>query len=178
MKKLKIQKQSKQTTQLTRRDEIGVLKDGQNDALPEGEKDDRLDGEELPDGIVGREEVSRGVVEEDQSVEGQADADVVDHDDVEVARVGAPVAVAVLAEGLQNERGKGHDRLDGAELQRRLLAEAQKANRVGAPAQAAGAVGPAGANWLPPNLRHDVPLAAQVLIAEAEEVVDDKGCIG
>ena len=152
-----------------------MLKDGENDALPEGEKDDRLDGEELPDGVVGREEVPGGVVEEDQAVEGQRDADVVDGDDVEVAGVGAPVAVAVLPEGLQHQRREGHDRLHGAELQRRLLAEAEKADGVGPPLQAAGAVVPAGANGFAANLRHDVALAAQVLVAEAEEVVDDEG---
>jgi hypothetical protein len=38
--------------------------------LPEGEKDDRFDGEELDDRIKGTEQVSRGKVEQEQSVQG------------------------------------------------------------------------------------------------------------
>ena len=47
-----------------------------------------------------------------EAVEGEADADVVDDGDVEVARVGAQVAVVVLVAGLEDERGGGEYGLD------------------------------------------------------------------
>lgn len=59
------------------------------------------------------------------------------------------VSVLVLAVGLQDDGDDGHERLDHAELQRGLLAEAQEADGVGLPPQAAGAVhaaGPDGGN--------------------------------
>lgn len=52
--------------------------------LPEGEEDDRLDHEELEHGAVGDEQVAGGEVEEEESVEGQADRDVVDDGHVQV----------------------------------------------------------------------------------------------
>lgn len=53
--------------------------------MPEGEEDDGLDHEELEHGAVGDEQVAGGEVEEEESVEGQADGDVVDDGHVEVA---------------------------------------------------------------------------------------------
>lgn len=53
--------------------------------LPEGEEDDRLDHKKLEDGAIGTEELPCGEVEEEESVERQADRDVVDDGDVEVA---------------------------------------------------------------------------------------------
>lgn len=53
--------------------------------MPEREKDDRLDHEELEDGAVGTEQLPGGKVEEEEGVEGQADGDVVDDGHVEVA---------------------------------------------------------------------------------------------
>ena len=43
--------------------------------------------------------------------------------------------------------------------------------------QAAGTVHAAGLDGLAPDLRHDVAFAAQVLVAEGQEVVDDKGFV-
>lgn len=57
--------------------------------LPEREEDDGLDGEELEDGLEGLQELPGGEVEKEQGVEGQADGDVVDEGDVEVATVDA-----------------------------------------------------------------------------------------
>lgn len=57
--------------------------------LPEGEEDDGLDGEEFEDGFKGLQELPGGEVEEEQGVESQADGDVVDEGDVEVAAVDA-----------------------------------------------------------------------------------------
>lgn len=53
--------------------------------LPEGEKDDRLDHEELEHGVVGDEQLTRGKVEEEESVERQTDRYVVDNGHVQVA---------------------------------------------------------------------------------------------
>lgn len=57
--------------------------------LPEREEDDGLDGEELEDGLEGLQELPGGEVEKEQGVEGQADGDVVDEGEVEVATVDA-----------------------------------------------------------------------------------------
>lgn len=53
--------------------------------MPEGEKDDGLDHEELKDWAVGTEQLPRGEVEEEEGVKGQADRDVVDDGHVEVS---------------------------------------------------------------------------------------------
>lgn len=52
--------------------------------MPEGEKDDGLDHEELEDWAVGTEQLPRGEVEKEEGVKGQADGDVVDDGHVEV----------------------------------------------------------------------------------------------
>lgn len=53
--------------------------------LPEGEKDDWLDHEELEHGVVRDEQLTCGEVEEEESVERQTDGDVVDNGHVQVA---------------------------------------------------------------------------------------------
>lgn len=58
---------------------------GKRLTLPEGEKNDGLDHEELEDGAVGAKQVPGGKVEEEEGIEGQADGDVVDDGHVEVA---------------------------------------------------------------------------------------------
>lgn len=55
--------------------------------LPEGEEDDRLDDAELEHWVVCTEEFMCSEVEEKESVESQADGDVVDDGDVQVATV-------------------------------------------------------------------------------------------
>lgn len=149
----------------TWRDEISSFKYSQNHSLPKGEKDDRFDGEKLPNWIEGTQQISRSIVEQDESIERQRNADVVDHGDVEVARIGTPVTVTVLAKCLEDKRGKRHDRLDGAKLQSRLLAESKKANGIGLAGETAGSVPPAGTNWFASYLGHDVAFAAEVFIA-------------
>ena len=56
-------------------------------ALPEREEDDGLDGEELEDWVVRTEELACCLVEHEEGVECQTDADVVDDRDVEVPTV-------------------------------------------------------------------------------------------
>ena len=48
-----------------------LLQDGQQEPLPVGEENDRLDGEELQDRLVGPQQVLGGEVEEEESVESQ-----------------------------------------------------------------------------------------------------------
>lgn len=67
--------------------------------LPEREEDDGLDGEELEDRLEGLQELPGGQVEKEQGVEGQADRDVVDQGDVEVAAVDAGARAGVGGQG-------------------------------------------------------------------------------
>ncbi len=55
--------------------------------MPEGEEDDGLDGEELEDGVVLGQELTRGCVEEDEPVEGKGHGHVVEQCAVEVAKL-------------------------------------------------------------------------------------------
>ena len=84
--------------------------------LPEGQEDDRLDGEELEDRVERPQEVLGAEVEEEQGVECERDGDVVDQGDVEVAFGRVPVAVLVETVGLEPDGHEGHDRLDDTKL--------------------------------------------------------------
>ena len=53
--------------------------------MPEGQEDDRLDNAELEDRVVWAEQLLGGRVEENESIQGQSDGDVVDYCDVQVA---------------------------------------------------------------------------------------------
>lgn len=57
--------------------------------LPEGQEDDRFDGQELEDRFKGPQKVTGGRVEEEQSIEGQTHRDVVDDRNIEVASIHA-----------------------------------------------------------------------------------------
>ena len=76
---------------------------------------------------------------------------------------------------LQPDDDEGHDGLDHAELEGGLLAEAEEPDVVRPPGEAAGAVEAGGLDLLAPDLGHDVALAAEVLVAERQEVVDHEG---
>ena len=53
--------------------------------LPEGQEDDRLDNAEFENWVIGAKQLLSSKVEQQQSIQGQADGDVVDDGDVEVA---------------------------------------------------------------------------------------------
>lgn len=53
--------------------------------LPEGQEDDRLHHEELEDWAIGTEQLTCGKVEKEESIQRQADRDVVDDRHIEVA---------------------------------------------------------------------------------------------
>lgn len=55
--------------------------------MPEGQENDRLDGEELENWVIGLEEVPGGEVEEEETVERQGYRDVVDDGDVKVPSI-------------------------------------------------------------------------------------------
>ena len=144
--------------------------------MPVGEEDDRLDGAELEHGLVRPQQVLRGEVEEEESVEGHGHTEVVDKHGVDISVSQGPVSVVVEVGELQDDHDKSHDALDDAELECALLAEPQEADVVRlAPAQRPR--GPVSLDGLAADLGHDVALAAQVLVAETQEVVDDEGFI-
>ena len=76
---------------------------------------------------------------------------------------------------LQPDNDEGHDGLDHAELEGGLLAEAEEADVVGAAGQTARPVETGGLDLLAADLGHDVALAAEVLVAERQEVIDHEG---
>ena len=82
-----------------------------------------------------------GEVEEEESVERQGDADVVDDGGVDVAVSQAPVTVLVEVGELEEDDYEGHDALHDTELESALLAEPQEADVV-ALALAEGPGGP------------------------------------
>lgn len=82
----------------------------------------------------------------------------------------------VVPERLQKDDDERHQRLHQAELQRGLLAEPQKPDRVRLAGEAARAVQAGRLDRLATDLRHDVALAAEVLVAQRQEVVDHERC--
>lgn len=88
-----------------------------------------------------------------------------------------PITIVVVTKCLQKDDDEGHQRLNQAELQRGLLAEAQETDRIGLALQAAGTIQTRRLDGLPADLRHDVALTSKVLVAQRQEVVDDKGCV-
>lgn len=81
-------------------DELELLQDCEDESLPEGEEDDGLDRKELDDWVEGAEQVVGREVEQEQGVQGQGDAHVVDEGGVQVALAGGPVALVVQVQGL------------------------------------------------------------------------------
>jgi len=87
-----------------------------------------------------------------------------------------PVTIVVFSKSLQNNDDESHQRLDQAKLEGGLFAEAKEPNGVGLAIEATSAVPAGRANRFPPDLAHDVSLTAEVLVAQAQEVVDYKCC--
>ena len=71
--------------------------------MPEGEKDDRFDREELESWVIGPQELLGGRVEEEEGEEGDRDADVVDQGGVEVALGNLPSALVIFAPSLRKD---------------------------------------------------------------------------
>lgn len=63
--------------------------------MPVGEEDHTLHGEELEDRLVRPQKVLGGKVEQEEGVEGNGDAEVVDKGDIDVGIPWRPVAIFV-----------------------------------------------------------------------------------
>jgi len=158
-------------------DELHLLKDRQEEPLPEGQEDHRLYCEELQDRVIGSQEVFGGKVEEEKSVEGKRDADVVDDADIDIAVFWGPVAIMVDSTILKENHDDGHEGLDDAELESSLFTEPEKSDVVGLSGETEGSGHPARLDRFSSDLRHDVALPTKVLITQAEKVVDDEALI-
>lgn len=155
-----------------RGDHLRLLEYGQGDALPERKEDDRFNGEELQNRIERLQHLPGGSEEEEQTVECQAHGEIIDDRYVNVAAVGTPVAVVVMPESLQENDDESAKRLYEAELQGCLLAETEEADRVRCSCQATRAVDAGRAHRPPAQLRHYVPFAPEVLVAQGQEAID------
>lgn len=133
--------------------------------MPEGQENDALDGAELENRFEGGEQVSCSKIEEEESVQGEGNADIVDAGNINVSTIERPVTISVMSESLQEYDNKGHDRFNQTKLQSRLFAESQEADGVGLPNQAAGPIKTAGTDRLATNLRHNITLSSEVLVA-------------
>ena len=71
--------------------------------MPEAQKDDRFDDGEFENRIIGREQIFGGKEEEEESVEGYRDTNIVDEGSVEVSLAWRPVSVVVKIKRLQKK---------------------------------------------------------------------------
>lgn len=145
---------------------LGLFKNSQEHTLPEGQEDDTLDSAELENRIEGSEQVSCSIIEEEESVQGKGDADVVDGRNINVTTIEGPVTISIMSESLKDYDDESHDGFDQTELQSCLFAESQEADCVGFPNQAAGPIKAAGTYRFASNLWHDVAFSSQVLVAQ------------
>lgn len=110
--------------------DTAAFQDGEDHSLPERQEDDGFDCEKFEHWLIRSEEVTCCKEEEEESVEGQADGEVIDDGDVQVSSIYVKVSVVVFAKGLQDDGDDGHDGFDDAELESGLFAESQKADGV------------------------------------------------
>lgn len=87
-----------------------------------------------------------------------------------------PIAIVIVSEGLQEDNDERHQRFNQAELECCLFAEPQETDGVGFSGQAARPVEAGRLDGFAADLRHDVALTAEVLVAERQEIVDYERC--
>ena len=104
--------------------------------MPEGKENNCLDREELQGRVIRPQKLLGGRVEEEESKEGDRDADVVDEGGVEVTFSHIPPALMIFSPSLKNDDNYAEDRLEEAELESPLLAKPEEANVVTLPSQA------------------------------------------
>lgn len=150
------------------------FQDGQQHTLPKREKDDRFNHEKFEHRAVGAEQISGGEVEEEESVQGQADGDVVDDGHVQISAGHVKVSITVFSKGLQDDCDHRHQGFHHTELKCGLLTESEEANGIGLSPKAASPIETAGLDRLSSDLRHDGTLTSQVLVTKAQEIVDHK----
>lgn len=119
-----------------------VFKRKSGQTLPEGEEDDGLDGQELADRVVRGEHVFRGLVEEEETVESKGDTEVVDHGDIEISTIRAPVTIPILSESFKDKSDDRHEWLHSTELESSLFAEAKKSYRISSTRKTTGPIVP------------------------------------
>ena len=107
--------------------------------MPEGQKDHRFDADKLQCWVIRSQHLLCSPVEQEQGVQGDGDAEVIDDGDGKVSGT-VPVSVLIQTVGLEDDHNEGHDRLDEAELESSLLAEPQGPDVVAVARQAARAV--------------------------------------
>ena len=95
----------------------------QGNPLPEGKENNCLDREELQGRVIRPQKLLGGRVEEEESKEGDRDADVVDEGGVEVTFSHIPPALMIFSPSLKNDDNYAEDRLEEAELESPLLAK-------------------------------------------------------
>ena len=159
-----------------RLDKSNLLQNSKDNSLPKGQKDHRFDTDKLQCWVIRSQHLLCSPVEQEQGVQGDGDAEVIDDGDGKVSRT-VPVSVLIQTVRLEDDHDEGHDRLDEAELKCSLLAEPQSPDVVTVARQAARAVEVAGFDWSAPDLKQDVALAPEILVTETQEIVDNKGLV-
>ena len=157
-------------------DQSNLLHHSKDNSLPKGQKDDRFNTDELQGWVIGAQHLLCSPVEQEQGVQGDGDAQVVDHGDGKVSGA-VPVTVLIQTVSLEDDHDQRHDWLDEAELESSLLAEPQGPDVVAVARQAASAVKVTGLDGPPPDLQQDVALASEIFVTETQEVVDHEGLV-
>ena len=133
-------------------DKSNLLHHSKDNLLPKGQKDDRFNTDELQGWVIGAQHFLGSPVEQEQGVQGDGDAQVVDHGDGKVSGA-VPVTVLIQTVRLEDDHDQRHDWLDEAELESSLLAEPQGPDVVAVARQAARAVKVTGLDGPPPDLQ-------------------------
>ena len=157
-------------------DKSNLLQNSKDDSLPKGQKDDRFDTDKLQRWVIRAQHLLCSPVEQEQGVQGDGDAEVVDHGDGKVSGT-VPVTILIKTVRLEDDHDERHDRFDEAELESSLLAEPQGPDVVAVARQAARAVEVAGLDGPPPDLQQDVALAPEIFVTETQEVVNNESLV-
>mmetsp|Transcript_2363 Transcript_2363/g.7134 ORF Transcript_2363/g.7134 Transcript_2363/m.7134 type:complete len:450 (+) Transcript_2363:301-1650(+) len=156
---------------------------GNQNALPEGEEDNRLDQQELKHGIEGRQQRVCSLVEHKQRKQCHAVRDVVHYRDVQVPVLRAPVARSVVPGGKQDHGSNAEDWHQQHKLQRSLLALLHKVPVHHLGRQAAGAGHPGRLQNKAVHLDLHFPRTAHITQAQIQKridhecLVDDANCV-
>lgn len=142
--------------------------------LPEREENDGFDGQELADRIVGGEHVLSGLVEENKSIQGKGDTEVVDHGDIKVSTMRTPITITIFTESFKDKCDDRHERFHSTELESSLFAKPKESNRVCFTRKTTCSIVPRTTDRSSSDLRHYVPFSSQILVTKGKEVVDDE----
>lgn len=107
-------------------DDVEADKEGEESVLPEGEKDDCLDGDELEDGFVRINELANGDVQLNETVHSHSDGNADDERTPDVCKPGHPAMQTVIPKILCADSKKSAERSEDGVLQHADLHEPQK----------------------------------------------------